>query len=162
VVLEKAENIELLGISDRKWALEVGPTIGWRGWPVHVNWTTYIEATNRHDGLISQLAFSLPREWSCGYFVPSVEVIRQSGDYADYYYSVTAPEATATRPIYQAGATTDVAVKLNWGNVLSDKWLLAGNIGVEILGSEITDSPIVDSDRIWSTGISLAYDADNF
>ena len=153
---------DLLGISDRKWALELGPTIGWRGWPVHVNWTTYIEPTNRHDGLISQLAFLLPMEWSRGYFVPSIEVIHQSDDYTDYYYSVTSAEATPTRPAYQAGASTSTAVKLRWGYALSDKWLLTGKVGLEKLGSEIIASPIVDRDRTWSAGIALAYNANVF
>ena len=51
-----SESDDLLGIADRKWALEIGPTIGWRGWPVHVNFKTYVEASDRHEGLISQLA----------------------------------------------------------------------------------------------------------
>lgn len=160
--LGNLESDDLLGISDRKWALELGPTIGWRGWPVHVNWTTYIEPTNRHGGLISQLAFLLPIEWSRGYFVPSIEVIYQSDDYADYYYSVTSAEATPTRPAYQAGASTSTAVKLRWGYALNDKWLLTGKVGLERLGSEITASPIVDRDRTWSAGIALAYNVNVF
>ena len=84
--LGDVETDDLLGISDREWTLEVGPTIGWRGWPVHVNWTTYFEASDRHHGLASQLAFLLPMEWSRGYFVPSIELIQQSGDYNNYYF----------------------------------------------------------------------------
>ena len=30
--LGNRETDDLLGISDRKWTLELGPTIGWRGW----------------------------------------------------------------------------------------------------------------------------------
>ncbi len=160
--LGNLESDDLLVISDRKWALELGPTIGWRGWPVHVNWTTYIEPTDRHDGLISQLAFLLPMEWSRGYFVPSIEVIHQTDDYADYYYSVTPAEATPTRPAYQADASTSTAVKLRWGYALNDKWVLTGKVGLEKLGSEITASPIVDRDRRWSAGFALAYNANVF
>jgi len=156
------ETDDLLGISDRKWALEAGPTIGWRGWPVHLNWTTYFEPTNRHDGQISQLAVLLPMEWSRGYFVPSIEFIYESGDYTDYYYSVTPAEATPMRPAYRAGASTSTAVKLRWGYELSDKWLLTGKVGLKNLGSEITASPIIDRDRTWSAGIALAYNANVF
>lgn len=160
--LGKLETDDLLGIIDRKWALELGPTIGWRGWPVHINWTTFFEPTNRHEGLVNQLTFLLPKEWSRGYFVPSIQVTQQSDDYADYYYSVTLAEATPTRPAYQAGANISVAAKLSWGYPLSDKWLLTGNVGVEKLDSEITDSPIVDRDHIWSAGVALAYNANVF
>jgi len=160
--LGNLETDDLLGISERKWALELGPTIGWRGWPVHINWTSYFEPTDRHDGIVSQLAFLLPMEWSRGYFVPSVEVIHQSDDYADYYYSVTSAEATPTRPAYQAGAATNTAIKMRWGYALSDKWLLSGDFGIEFLDSGITNSPIVDRDQVLSAGIALAYNANIF
>jgi outer membrane scaffolding protein for murein synthesis (MipA/OmpV family) len=153
---------DLLGMSDRKWALELGPTIGWRGWPVHINWTTYVEPSDRHGGLVSQLAFLLPIETSRGYFVPSIEISHQSDDYANYYYSVTSAEATPLRPIYQASASTNVAAKLRWGYAFSDKWLLTGKIGFEKLGSEIMASPIINRDRVWSAGVALAYNANVF
>ena len=156
------ETDDLLGISDRKWALEAGPTIGWRGWPVHLNWTTYLELTNRHDGLISQLAFLLPMEFTRGYFVPSIEFIYESDDYTDYYYSVTPAEATAMRPAYHPGASTSTTIKLRWGYALNDQWLLTAKVGLKKLGTEITASPIIDHDRTWSAGLALAYNANVF
>ena len=156
------ETDELLGVAERKWALEVGPTIGWRGWPVHFNFTTYAEPTNRHDGFVSELSVLLPRESSRGYFVPSIDLIYQDDDYADYYYSVTPAEATSTRPAYQGQAATNVALRLRWGYALGEKWLLAGHFGLEKLDSGITASPIVDDDRLLSAGIGLAYNADVF
>ncbi len=160
--LGNQESENLLGIADRKWAVEAGPTIGWRGWPVHVTWTTFLEPTDRHNGSISQFAVSLPMEWSRGYLVPSVEATFQSSDYADYYYSVTAAEATASRPEYAPGAATNKAVRIRWGYELSDDWLLSGRLGVELLDSAISASPIVDRDRIWSAALGLAYNADIF
>ncbi len=157
------ENDELLlGVAERKWALEVGPTIGWRGWPVHFNFTTYAEPTNRHDGFVSELSVLLPREWSRGYFVPSIDLIYQDDDYADYYYSVTPAEATPTRPAYKGQAATNVALRLRWGYALGEKWLLAGHFGLEKLDSSITASPIVDRDQVFSAGIGIAYNADVF
>ncbi|MCH8250198.1 MAG: MipA/OmpV family protein [Proteobacteria bacterium] len=153
---------DLLGIADRKWTLEVGPTIGWRGWPVHIYFKTYAEVSDRHEGLISQLALSLPMEWSRGYFVPSIELIQQTGDYVNYYYGVTAAEATPTRPAYSGDAATNLAFKARWGYALSEKWLLSGAVGLEQLDSTITNSPIVDQDNIWSARIGLAYNADLF
>ena len=152
----------LLGVEDRKWSIEAGPTIGWRGWPVHINWTTFFEPTNRHNGSIRQIAVSFPIEWQRGYVVPSVEAIYQSGDYADYYYSVTPAEVTPARPAYEAAAVANIAFRVRWGYALSDEWLLSGRLGVEILDSGISASPIVDRDRIWSATLGLAYNADVF
>jgi len=153
---------DLLGIEDRKWTIEAGPTVGWRGWPVHFNWTTFLEPTDRHNGSISRFALSLPMEWSRGYVVPSIEATYQSNDYVDYYYSVTAAEATASRPEYAPGGATNTALRVRWGYALSDDWLLSGRLGVELLDSEISASPIVDRDRIWSATLGVAYNADMF
>lgn len=160
--LGNRESDDLLGVSDRKWAIEMGPTIGWRGWPVHINWTTYFEPTDRHTGSISELVLSWPIEWSRGYLVPSIGVVHQSGDYADYYYSVTAAEATVSRPEYTPGAATNTAFRVRWGYAFNDQWLLSGRLGVESLDAEITDSPIVDRERVWSATVGLAYNADIF
>ena len=160
--LGNSEVDQLLGIEDRKWTLEIGPTVGWRGWPVHIHLKSYAEVSDRHDGLIGQLAFSLPLEWSRGYFVPSVELIYQDSEYVNYYYAVTAAEATPSRPAYSAKSASNLAFKARWGYALNDKWLLSGAIGLEKLDSEITGSPIVARDQIWSARIGLAYNADIF
>ncbi len=160
--LGNSETDDLLGVSDRKWTIEMGPTVGWRGWPVHIHWTTFFEPTDRHNGSISQLAISLPFEWSRGYLVPSIEVVHQSGDYADYYYSVTAAEVTVSRPEYIIGAATNMALRIRWGYALDDRWLLSGRLGAELLDERISNSPIVDRERIWSATVGLAYNADIF
>jgi outer membrane protein len=160
--LGNSETDELIGIEDRKWTLELGPTVGWRGWPVHINLTTYTEISDRHDGLISQLAFSLPYEWSRGYVVPGVELIHQSRDYVNYYYEVSSAEATPSRPAYSAGEAMNTAFKVRWGYALNDKWLLSGTIGLELLDSAITDSPIVERDNVWSARVGIAYNANLF
>ena len=51
---------------------------------------------------------------------------------------------------------------MRWGYRITDKWLLYGSVGLEILDSEVTNSPIVDKDEIWSTSISLAFNNDIF
>lgn len=160
--LGNSEADELLGVADRKWSVEIGPMIGWRAWPVHINLKSYAEFSNHHDGLVSQLIFAVPFEYSRGFLVPAFEVTHQSEDYLDYYYGVTQAEVTPSRPAYQPDAGISTALQLRWGYALSDKWLLSGTFGVEKLASEITDSPIVERDRIWSADIGLAYNTNVF
>ena len=157
-----SDSDQLLGVADRKWTVEAGPGIGFRAWPVHFYFKTYAEIGSRHDGLISQFDVSLPMEWSRGYFVPSIEASYLNDDYTDYYYAVTAAEATLLRPEYRAGAATNLALKARWGYAINQKWLLAGSVGFEQLDSAIANSPIVARDGVWSAGLSLAYNADVF
>ena len=157
-----SEALELRGVAAPKWTVELAPTIGWRAWPVHIDFKAYKDVMGRHDGWTSQLAFSLPSESSRGYIVPSVRLIRQSEDYTDYYYGVSASEERPTRPAYQPGKAMNTAINVRFGYALSQKWLLSGHVGIEYLDSEITNSPIVDEESTWSASLGLAYNSDIF
>jgi outer membrane protein len=153
---------QLRGLDDRTWTLEMAPMIGWRGWPVHINLKTYFEVLDRHSGTTSQLVFLLPREYDRGYIVPSVRAIHRSSDYTNYYFGVSPTEARPGRPEYSAGSSISTQVRLRWGYALTEKWLLSGSAGVEFFDSEITDSPIVGQDEVWSASIGIAYNSDIF
>jgi len=153
---------ELAGIKKKDWALEVGPLIGFRGWPVNLQFRTYWDIPNRHSGITSELEFSLPLKYAWGFFVPAVRLTYLSDEYADYYYSVSEEESTPTRPAYEVGASTSVWAGFSMGYQLAPRWLLKGNLGVEYLGSSISASPIVGNDRPWSASVGLAYNADLF
>ena len=160
--LGASEAEELIGVEDRKWTIEMGPTIGWRRWPVQFHLTTYREITGRHDGLISEFSMSLPFKWSRGYVVPSVELIYQDSDYVNYYYGVSSDEATSIRPAYSPSDAYNTAIQARWGYALSEKFLLSGSFSVEYLDSVITNSPIVGRDTLWSAHVGLAYNANIF
>ena len=153
---------ELVGLEDRRWTVEAGPLIGWRGFPVHVQFRSFWEAPNRHSGMTSELVFRLPWEHQRGYIVPSVKVKYLSSNYSDYYFGVGSEEATATYPEYQPGSTINTNVELSLGYEMSAHWLLQMKIGVEFLDAAIKASPIVDRSQLWSGSISLAYNPDLF
>jgi len=153
---------ELRGLDDRNWTIEVAPMIGYRGWPVHARFKTYFETLGRHSGTTSSFILSLPREFERGFIVPSVRAVHRSSDYTNYYFGVAPNEARPTRPEYQAGASLSTDARVRWGYALTEKWLLSGTLGIEFLDSEITDSPIVEKDKIWTANIGLAYNSDIF
>ena len=156
------DNEEVIGLLERQWTIESGPMIGWRRFPVHLTFKSYWDLLDRHDGYTTEFAFSLPREYAWGYVVPSVEFRYLSEDYADYYYGVQPEEANPSRPEYEPGSAVNPFLAIRAGYRLNERWMITGKVGVEFLDSAITDSPIVDKDRIWSTTIGLAYNADLF
>ncbi len=156
------DNDELLGLEERRWAIEAGPLIGWRRWPVHVQFRSYWEVPNRHDGATSEIEFSLPRDLERGYFVPGVKFTYMSDDYSDYYFGVSDLETTPSRPAYEPGAVTNTWVGFTLGYELSPHWLLSTTVGLEFLDSAVTASPIIERDQTWSASIGLAYNADLF
>lgn len=153
---------ELIGIADRKWTVELGPTVGYRGWPVKVNWTWWDEVTGRHGGFVSDLSFAYPIEMDRGFIVPRVHAVYESADHGKYYFSVSEAEATPTRPAYTPGGVWNARTEVRFGYELSRKWLLSATVGAEWLGSEITNSPIVDRGRLLYGTLGLAYNADVF
>jgi outer membrane protein len=160
--LGTSDSPQFIGLDDRKWGLEIGPMVGYRGWPVHINFKAYAEVMGHHSGLIGQLQFSLPREYERGYLVPGIEFIHQGEDYANYYFGVSESETEPLRPEYRTDAALNTALRLRWGYCITDNWLLYGSLGLEFLDSEIKDSPIVDKDELWSASISVAYNNNIF
>lgn len=156
------DNEEVIGLLERQWTIESGPMIGWRRLPVHLTLKSYWDLLDRHDGYTTEFAFSLPREYSWGYIVPSVEFRYLSEDYADYYYGVQPAEANPSRPEYEPGSAVNPYLAIRAGYRFNERWMVTGKVGLEFLDSAITDSPIVDKDRLWSTTIGLAYNTDLF
>ncbi len=156
------DNDELLGLEPRRWAIEVGPMIGWRRWPIHVQFRSYWELPDRHGGTTSELEFSYPMQFERGFFVPSVNFNYMSDDYSNYYYGVSEQESTPSRPEYEPGAVTNTEVGFTLGYELTPKWLLSTTVGVEFLDSAVTASPIVDRNHLWSVQVGLAYNANLF
>jgi outer membrane protein len=157
-----SDSPKLIALDDREWTLELAPMIGWRGWPVQINLMVYTEVLGRHDGLISELEFSLPREWDRGFFVPTFELIHRDADYTNYYFGVSPAESLPTRPEYQAGESLSTSLGFRWGYAITNKWLLSGSFGYEFLDDEISNSPIVDKDSLWSVNVGIAYNYNIF
>lgn len=155
-------NNELAGITDRNWTIETGPLIGWRRWPVNIQFRSYWEIPQRHDGTTSELEFSLPLQFERGFFVPALRVSYLSGDYSRYYFGVRSSEATPTRLQYRPGSATNVWAGFSMGYQLSPRWLLNSSLGIEQLDSAIAASPLIDRDQLWSATVGFAYNADVF
>ncbi len=153
---------ELGGLEERQWTVEAGPLIGWRGWPLHLEYKLYMDAFNRVNGLKGEFTLSFPTERSWGYLVPYVKLVRQDSDYNSYYYGVSEAEALPSRAAYAPGSSTNVVAQFRVGYAVSERWLLTGYIASEWLGSAIENSPIVDEDQLWSFNLGLAYNADIF
>jgi outer membrane protein len=157
-----AESDTLSGIEQREWAIETGPLVGWRRWPVHVQFRTYWEIPNRHSGSTAELEFSLPRQYRKGFIVPALRYSYLSSAYSDYYFGVSAREATPTRPAYSPGSSGSISAGVTFGYELAPQWLLTSTISAERLDEGISDSPIVARNNLWSASVRLAYNADIF
>jgi hypothetical protein len=153
---------ELLGFDSKRWAPELSPVVGFRAWPVHFELRRFVEVFSDFGGPSTELWASLPFEFGRGWFVPSLKWIRNSSERNRYYYGVSAnPDFPAVEP-YDPGSSMNVKIDLNVGFAITDRWLLSGSVSHEWLASEITDSPVVGRDTLWSGNIGIAYNNDIF
>ena len=121
---------ELIGVADRKWAIELGPTVGYRGWPIHINWTHWAEVTGRHGGFASTVALSYPMKFDWGFVVPRIDAVYESSEHTNYYFSVSDAEATPTRPAYTPGSSWSTEAQVRIGYAIANKWLLSATVGL--------------------------------
>lgn len=152
----------LRGMDARRATLEAGPILGYRGWPVHMQLRAYWEILDRHSGMTSEFEVSLPRKFARGYIIPSLRVTYLSDAYSRYYYGVADYEAAPGRPAYVPGAAVNTWAGIVMGYELTPKWLLSTTFGLEYLDDNVSASPIVDEDSLWSVNVGLAYNADIF
>ena len=75
----------------------------------------------------------------------------------DYYYSIRPAEVTATRPAYKSGSDANVFAGVKALYRINEKWSCLGFVQSEWLGSEITDSPVVDQDYRLTALVGAVY-----
>ena len=153
---------ELQGLLDREWALELAPFVGYRGWPVHLQYKPFKEITGRHGGWEHNFRLSYPINLDKGFVIPSLSIQHMDDTYTDYYFSVTEIESRPGRPVYDPGPATNLRAQLRIGYRVWEKWLLTLRVAYEFLDDEIQNSPIVDKEGTWATSVGLAYNADIF
>ncbi len=76
----------------------------------------------------------------------------------NYYYGVTAAEATPNRPAYAPGAGLNTTLALDARYELTQRWRLVGRVSATVLSSKVADSPIVQKRVLPAVYVGAAYD----
>jgi len=90
-------------------------------------------------------------------FYPSIIVVYESDEFVNYYYGVKQHEARADRAQFTPGAGWQIGAQTYIDYPFTDK--LAGliNLRVDRLPSSALNSPLIESDYIYSGLVSLIY-----
>jgi outer membrane protein len=107
-------------------------------------------------------------EWRVGFegeqrrgalrLAPYLVLAQRNARLNDYYYGVSAPESTATRPAYQAGAGVNATVGLNARYDLGDRWHFLAGVSATVWSGSVRRSPIAE-DRVQLAGFGgFAYE----
>jgi len=145
----------LAGMEDRDWSIDGGLRMTWNAELFLLNVTAVTDLLGTHDGQEVKAVFS--KEFLKGGFTPRVGAKWFSSQMTDYYYGVEAPEATASRTAYEGDETFNYIAGFSAAYPLGDEWVVIGDFEYEALGSEVQDSPIVDTDDDYTAVVGLAY-----
>lgn len=125
--------------------------------PFRLELSAMTDALDRHNG--QEATLSLSRNWRRGGWsiTPGAGAAWRSADYNNYYVGVRDNEATAERPAYEPDYSVEFFARVMGRIEMSDSWSLLGSVRLEYLSSEVTDSPIIDKDKVTSAFLGLIY-----
>lgn len=148
---------ELEGI-DREITADVGLSYTYSFGPAtDVEATFRQEITGEHDGQEVNLRLSQgfrPLGFPVGVF-GGVEW--RSDNLSNYLYGVFEDEALADRPAFDTGSTFTPYLGASSFVPLTENWGLFGNLQVEFLEDDITDSPIIENDTVVSATFGVTF-----
>jgi MipA family protein len=114
--------------------------------------------SDAQSGTEARLGYSLETQSGRWTLRPSATLAWRNAKLNDYYYGVTAAEATAGRPAYSAGAGLNASLGLYASYQWSQNWRLLGGASATLLSSQIKDSPVVSKRFLPSVYVGAAYD----
>ncbi len=125
--------------------------------------TTYFEVMALNDLLNATDAWILKAELGDEFIIaeltlyPSVLAIYQSSQYTNYYYGVRESESTLTRRAYKPESGVTFAVQTYISYPLTKKLSTLINLRADLLSNQVSNSPIVEDNFIYSGLLSLIY-----
>ena len=155
---EEDDSDFLNGMDDRNSTIDIGLNIEFETGHGELELELLTDALGEHKGQEVKVSweknYRIKDRWS---IEPSIGLSWQSSKLADYYYGVKTTEATSSRPAYNVGSALNWKMSLKGKYKISDHWMLMSGIEVELLDSDINDSPIVDNDTLFSGMLGIIY-----
>jgi len=145
----------LNGMQDRKGSLWLGPAVQWKSDIAKLSFEVLADALGRSKGM--QAKFGAEHDFRVGSFLLTPHAAAEFVDkkYVDYYYGVTAAEATANRAAYEGRATVNLEAGLRAAFMIDRANSVFVDGGAKALGKGITDSPLVG--RKVTAGFAAGY-----
>jgi len=158
---EEDDSRYLRGMDDRDWTLELGGSVSRALGGGEITVTGTADVLNEHKG--HEIRISYDYAFRGAFNLPDLSVTPGAGfnyrssDLNDYYYGVRSDEATPVRPEYDVGDSTGLLAALRLNYRLNEQWSVMGMTSIQWLGSEITDSPIVEKHYVASLLLGIMY-----
>ncbi len=152
-----SDNPAIKALNERKMSLYAGTKVSYAANFGRLNASVTHDILGHSDGLKFNGDYNYSIIFSKELILtPFIGVIINSSNVSNYYYGVAAGESTRYAP-YQLGSTVNYNAGLSLRYQLNKNWHLNGLVKYTQLDADIEDSPIVDSDNIATTMLSVSY-----
>ena len=146
---EESESDYLTGMGDRKDTVMAGLSLQ-AELPGGLNFSAGYEhdILNRIGGGAAQLGLSKSFQYGVVRVSPNIAINWLSSELSNYDFGVPASSATPERPAYTLEDTFSAEGGLGLSVEVTNEWLIMLNVNIELLGDQVTDSPIVSEDYV--------------
>lgn len=153
---DASDNTRTLGMADRAFAVDAGPSVRWTT-PVGVlNFDYGFDVTRKSNGQVAQLQFIRPLVTERGFRVNGlVGVTWQNAAMNNYYWGVSGSETASDRPAYNAGAGTSLSVGVSGLYAFGPSGAMFYGATLNRLSAAQANSPIAE--RSFTPVIYLGY-----
>lgn len=124
--------------------LEASSQLGAVDWQLQV----LSDVSGVHNGEELRLAFSGARGYGEHQLGLATGISWKSAELLEYYYGVSADEASETLPVYEPGSGASPFVRLSWSKPLNRKWHWLGSLQYEHLSRAQRHSPIITDNHV--------------
>ncbi len=145
------------GMKKRKSSIDLGLKMEYQVGPGAIEASLLADVSSTHKGYVFDMNYSRSMPLMGGFFQPAAGFEFQSANFTDYYYGVSANEATATRAAYKADSAINPYLAYNYVYPVNDKLKVIHGSSIKKLDSDIKDSSIVDKSTTWNTFVGLGY-----
>lgn len=154
--IDPSETPILNGMEERKGSFWGGVQAEWESdyAEVSIEWLSDVSGDSKGN----MFNLGIEKTWHFGEnytLTPRVLFSWVDKKYVDYYYGVRANEVTSNRFFYQGDSTLNTEISLRGGYMFNEKHMVFLDVAVTSLGTEIKDSPLVDSST--ESQVTLAY-----
>jgi outer membrane scaffolding protein for murein synthesis (MipA/OmpV family) len=136
------------GIEKREQTLDAG--IQFRvskAWgQITADWVT--DTLNRHQGQQVQVGYRYNFDAGSWSISPFISWTYQDKKLTDYYFGVSADEATVARPEFSAGSSQWLSFGVNTAWHLTERIVLFANVGFSGSDSDVRNSPLVEESNL--------------
>lgn len=144
-------------LEDRDDQLDAGLGLNWRGDYGDVMLRMLTDVTDRSGGQEISLSYSYRLQLGSFTVTPHVAVSHLSDDLADYYYGTLDEEVARGVIDYKPGDTLIPQVGVNISRPIDKHWVVMGSLRYMSLPDDLSDSPLIDSDRVSTAFVGTTY-----